>query len=135
MYQVITAGKGVESLIGSVGTECREVKHNVYIPDLLDIRITGDTFFVGEDRITWVSFPMFHILRKGNTNSLRLDLILRIDATGIVKHHKRSTQGFLLIPINRAFILRNVFKPLSVFIGWSENRVGEGFPFSNLRQF
>ena len=136
MNEVVTARKSIVSFVGFVGIECRKIEHDIQVTKLLNLCITRNhpLNFVRKNRISRVTFPGFQVVGQSNANTFTFQFGFRMNSSGIVIHHKRSAEGFLFVPINGAFVLNQVFKPLCIFVFVGKNGCGCRFPFDGFTQ-
>ena len=95
------------------------------------------------DGITLIAFPLFEVVGEGYADALSFQVVLGIDAAGIVEHdvtilaQSRRQEVFRLCSflfnfIDGAFVLYKLFPPLYVLVVDAEQRLVAGLPLVSL---
>ena len=135
VYQIITCRKRIISIVCTCGIVSREIIHHPYVIHSYDLRITrnGSVRIMRKNWITFKAFPFLEILGESNANPFAFGMRF-VFSTGIIEHDERifllSFDSILLVlhPINGAFVLREIFPPLSVLIVVTHQRLVFRFP-------
>ena len=116
--EVATDGEGVEGCILTAGVVGLEVEHDVEVVHLDDLGVTSDNaaYFVGKDGITFIAFPFLEVVGQGDANAFSLEVVLGIDTSSIVVHHKAGTECLRRVFVNSAFVFRQFLPPLYIFV-------------------
>ena len=137
MDEVIAGGKGVECLVGTARLKGGEIEHDIHIAHALNVRIAGDgaVRLMREYGIAFIALPLLQVLGEGDAHAFALQARFGVTASGIVEHHEGCAQGFRLIPIHRALVLRQGFPPLHLLVVDAEDGLVLRFPGVRRAQF
>ena len=88
MDEVARNSKGVEGVILTTGVVGLEVEHDVEVIHLGNLCIARDdaTYLISEDGIAFVALPLFQVVGEGDAYAFGLEVVGRIDTTGIIEH-------------------------------------------------
>ena len=88
MDEVARDSKGVEGVILTTGVVGLEVEHDIEVVHLGNLRVTRNdaAYFVGKNRVALVALPFFQVVGEGDAYAFSLQIVGRIDATGIIEH-------------------------------------------------
>ena len=138
VHQVPAYGKCIVGVVFSLRIIGREIEHDIIMRELHDLCISRNDArsLMKEYRIACLSLgcaerqtaPGSHVAGEGDTDTLSLQLIGRVDATGIIEHDERFAQRLVLIPVDGAFIMGEFLPPLCTLVVDRENRRRGCFP-------
>ena len=100
----------------------------------MGISCDGSIGFVCKNRISGITFPCFHIFRKGYPYTFPFQTCFHMAASRIIEHNKGSTQRLILIPIDGTLILSQLFPPLGILVMDTQNGLIQGLPLVCSRQ-
>ena len=142
VHQVPAHGKGIVGIVFSLRIKGREIEHDIIMRELHDLCISRNDArsLMKEDRIACLPLgcaerqtaPGSHVTGEGDTYTLSLQLVGRVDATGIIEHDERFAQRLVLIPVDGTFIMGEFLPPLCTLVVDRENRRRGCFPRMSL---
>ena len=138
VHQVPAYGKCIVGIVFSLRIIGREIEHDIIMRELHNLCISRNDArsLMKEHRIASLSLgcaerqtaPGSHVAGEGDTDALCLQLVGRVDATGIIEHDERFAQRLVLIPVDGTFIMGEFLPPLCTFVVDRENRRRGCFP-------
>ena len=146
VYEVARDGEGVVGVILAVGVIGREVEHDVQgglgsrtvchvAGHAHYLGVAGDDAggFVGVDGVGVVALPLFQVVAEGNANAFGLEVVLGVDASGIIEHEEavvaqlgrqQACVFFVVELVDGALVLCQLLPPLGILVVDAE----QGFP-------
>ena len=142
--QVARDGEGVIGSILAVGVIGREVEHDIEslppVPsqrggihaDYLGITSDDARGLVEVDGITLIALPPLEVVAEGNADALGFEVVVRVDATGIIEHDEALAKSFLWVIVDGALILCELFPPLYILVVDAQQGLVGCLPFVGL---
>ena len=142
VHQVPAHGKGIVGIVFSLRIKGREIEHDIIMRELHDLCISRNDArsLMKEDRIACLPLgcaerqtaPGSHVAGEGDTDAFCLQLVGRVDASGIIEHDERFAQRLVPIPVDGTFIMGEFLPPLCTLVVDRENRRRGCFPRMSL---